>query len=271
MCIYQKEKGATLKTNSHSSRIIQFDLLTYVGSGGMRQCKGIAVCIFLLLCLTACISNTNEKQNTIEEPRYNTMMEAYHAVLQQTVNKVSFGGGDIEGSRGILRDLNGDGQEEIVFYYFYDDVTVNFEAWTFYNEEALQLACVGDLPGIAGAGHPGVSLFTYEDSPYIAFWVGNSESYPPGTLKSYDTSCWMIMDDRLTNGSQSGVVYHQYGESIEIFSDYGITLYNNLTEDECQSYISKIIDSPKEILLGGAYGEEPAGTPIIELMESLAP
>ena len=256
-----------------------------------RSC--FAIWLSLLFCLTACASNIPAQQNAGQdtgaptqqnlvqetdtlaregdEPgtQEATIGEAYRGVLQHAMNKIAFGGGDAAESRGILYDLNGDGEDELVFYYLYDDTTVVFEMWTYHAGEALQLACVGDLPGIAGAGHPGVSLFTYREAPMVAFWVGNSESYPPGAKDIYDLSCWTMRNGQFTSGHRMGFEYRTNEEAPAVFSSYGYDIADPTVED-CVEFIEGTLESADAVLLGGAYGEEPAGTPIDQLMETLA-
>lgn len=227
-------------------------------------------CLALLLCLTACAPDVPVSQDVEKETEEITMEDAYREVLQRTMDKIAYGGGDVAESRGTLCDLDGDGREELVFYYLYDDVTVVFEAWTYYNGEALQLACVGDLPGIAGAGHPGISLFTHRDSPAIAFWIGNSESYPPGAKMVYDASCWTIRNGTLTNGDQMELVYHRSEEPLEVFSSYGNYAPVDPTAEECEAFVKDVFEDSNSLLLGGSYGEEPIGTPIEQLIETLS-
>lgn len=235
----------------------------------MKSAKVFTACLSLLLCLTACSPDVPAQQDVEKETEETTIEDAYCTVLQHAMDKISYGGGDAAESRGTLYDLDGDGQEELVFYYLYDDVTVVFEAWTYYNGETLQLACVGDLPGIAGAGHPGVSLISYRDTPTIVFWTGNSESYPPGAKENYDLSCWAIRNGQIISGYRMRLEYRTNEEAPEVFSSYGYYIADPTVED-CVEFIEGTLESTDNILLGGAYGEEPIGTPIEQLIETLS-
>lgn len=229
------------------------------------------LCLITILLLSAC-------NNMAEETTYSNFdsitaspssNKAYAKVLAQSREKATFGNSSPYTGRGILWDLDGDGQEELIFYYQYAYCNIVFEVWGFRAGKAIQLSCVGDLPGIAGAGFPGVSLFQYCDTPYIGFWIENEESYPPGTKKMYDVSLWEIREDLLVPVPQLGITCLRTVSNIDrIISSHGVFFDENTDISEYSYLISLIFESPDELLLGGTL-EEPLGTPLSLLEESL--
>lgn len=225
-----------------------------------------------LLCLSACsnVDPQNLNVNTDTEQLSESVNQAFAEVLENSLEKAALGNNSSDVGRGELCDLNGDGQEELIFYYQYANYSIVFEAWTYQDEKPIQLACVGDLPGIAGAGFPGVSLLNYQNKPCIAFWVENSESYPPGEKVSYDVSLWEIQDKLLVSAQQHGITCHQINSEIDqIFSAHSPFFDEKTSIQDYSSFINLIFEDPTDLLLGGTLYGDPAGIPLAQLRESL--
>lgn len=225
-----------------------------------------------LFCLTACHNADPQNLNadTDTKPLSTSVNQAFAEVLDGSLEKAALGNNASDVGRGLFCDLNGDGQEELIFYYQYANYNIVFEAWTYQEEKPVQLACVGDLPGIAGAGFPGVSLLNYQGKPYIAFWVENSESYPPGIKASYDVSLWEIQDKLLVSAQQHGITCHQIDSEIDqIFSAHSIFFNEKTSMQDYSSFINLIFEDPADLLLGGTLYGTPAGLPLAQLRASL--
>lgn len=225
-----------------------------------------------LFCLTACVGAGSHKPNASTDPQQPSasMNQAFAEVLENSLKKASLCSHASDAGRGVLYDLNGDGQEELIFYYQYTNSSIVFEAWSYQDGTPVQLSCVGDLPGIAGAGFPGVSLLNDDGKAYLAFWIENSESYPPGVKASYDVSLWEIQDKLLVSAQQHGIICHQIDSRIDqIFSAHG-TFFDEETSIQAYSYfVNSIFKDPADLLLGGTLYGAPAGTPLAQLRDSL--
>ena len=225
-----------------------------------------------LFCLTACVGAGPHNSNASTDPQQlsASMNQAFAKVLENSLKKASLGSHASDAGRGVLYDLNGDGQEELIFYYQYTNNSIVFEAWTYQDGKPVQLSCVGDLPGIAGAGFPGVSLLNDDGKAYLAFWVENSESYPPGVKASYDVSLWEIQDKLLVSAQQHGIICHQIDSRIDrIFSAHGTFFDEETSIQVYSSFVNSIFKNSAGLLLGGTLYGTPAGTPLAQLQESL--
>ena len=133
------------------------------------------------------------------------------------------------------------------------------------------MARVGDLPGTAGAGFPGVSLFEYHNCPYITFWVENSEAYPPGTKAMYDASLWEIRDPILNPSGQLGITCLNVASGIDkVFCAHSLFFDEQTSIQEYSSFVNLIFENPSEVLLGGELYGEQAGIPLAKLKQSLS-
>lgn len=133
---------------------------------------------------------SDQESETLDTELYVNYQEAYQDVIVELQKKQEdFIPSQWRYENGCLYDLNGDGQDELMYVYVGGSDMLYCAVWTFDSGRPI-LLIDAELASLAGAGTGGFNLVEYEGTQYICGWASNSEPWPPDTNMYYDCFLW---------------------------------------------------------------------------------
>ena len=166
-------------------------------------CSMIAASVFLLA-LCACTAGApQDDPGQMASPHVKAAsgvstadlkQSPYQGVLESILRKIELYGGDPSHSDGVLKDVTGDGVEELVVCYELQEVSYVCEVWTQTDGVPIQLAAVGDFQSLAGFASMGISQIELDGVDCLCIWRCSTESGVPRQSEHYEFSLWPLVD-----------------------------------------------------------------------------